>query len=389
MPIKSYTGLPGHGKTSLMVEDLLAESKKAERALFAAGIDGLQPGIATILKDPRDWNAVKPGMICTCHDTEDSTACDSHVVPNGSLIFVDEAWKWFGHLQNATRQSTPDHVLALAEHRHRGIDFVWTFQQPCQIYPFARGLMADHYHVVRRFGTSFIDVFKWEELNEDVKSGAKREAAQRTTRTLPSEAWKSYKSAELHTIKRRIPLKVMALPVMFVVAAGLLYTAYASMKPAEAAPKRTDKRPEAALAAPAETDDKGSRFDSLADYVAAHQPRIPTMPWSAPVFDKRAVTSDPQLYCVSSGAGEDAMGEWREESCSCMTEQGTPYALSRNECRMVARRGAPYNPYRDRRRDAREAQQTAQSKESSKAPAGVVLDAAQVTGYGDIGAGES
>src|SRR5690606_6192513 len=129
----------GHGKTSLMVEHLLKEAKaKDPRPLVAYGIDGLKPGLATVLKDPREWNAVREGETCHCHDTENSEACESHVIPNGALIFVDEAWKWFGHLHNATRQSVPPHVLALAEHRHRGIDFVWTMQSPIQIYPFAR-----------------------------------------------------------------------------------------------------------------------------------------------------------------------------------------------------------------------------------------------------------
>src|SRR5690606_14116981 len=105
-------------------------------------------------------------------------------------------------------------VLDLAEHRHRGLDFVWTTQQPNQLYPFVRGLIGSHAHVVRRFGTKMIDVFKWGELNEDVKSSSKRDLAQRTTRLLPSQAFGAYKSAEVHTIKPRIPMKVLALPAL-------------------------------------------------------------------------------------------------------------------------------------------------------------------------------
>ncbi|KFA32064.1 hypothetical protein KWG_0108740, partial [Xanthomonas vasicola pv. vasculorum NCPPB 1381] len=69
---------------------------------------------------------------------------------------------------------------------HRGLDFVWTTQQPNQLYPFVRGLIGAHTHVVRRFGTKMIDVFRWGELNEEIKSSAKRDLAQRTTRLLPS-----------------------------------------------------------------------------------------------------------------------------------------------------------------------------------------------------------
>lgn len=74
-----------------------------------------------------------------------------------------------------------------------------------QLYPFARPLIADHFHCVRRYGTSLVDVYHWEELQDDVKSTTKRENARRTTRMLPGNVFGAYKSAEVHTIKRRIP----------------------------------------------------------------------------------------------------------------------------------------------------------------------------------------
>jgi hypothetical protein len=361
VPIDSFTGLPGNGKTALMVEDLIEQSKKGERPIFAAGIDGLAPGLATVLPDPVKWNAVKPGERCTCHDTEDSQACDAHVVPNGALIYVDEAWKWFGHLHNATHQKTPEHVLQLAEHRHRGIDFKWTFQQPNQIYPFARGLMAEHHHVVRRFGTKFIDVFTWSELNEDVKSAAKREAAQRKTRMLPSHVFDQYKSAEVHTIKRRIPLKVLALPLIAVVAVVLAFLAVDALRPenmtASLGVKSEQSQPNSKSGEPGDapaggdSDAKPPRYKNAFEYAQAHLPRLGMMPWTAPIYDERGVTADPQLYCMSSREGQVDDGEWKGYTCTCLTEQGTAYQLSAGECRNMARYGPPHNPYKERRED--------------------------------------
>ena len=355
MPIKSYTGLPGNGKTALMMEDLINEAKKGERPLFAGGIDGLQPGLATVLHDPRQWNAVKPGERCSCHDTEDSSACDAHVIPNGSLIYIDEAWKWFGHLHNATMQKTPEHVLGLAEHRHRGIDFVWTFQQPNQIYPFARGLMGEHIHVVRRFGTKMIDVFSWSELNEDVKSTAKRENAQRTTRLLPSHVFDAYKSAEIHTIKARVPWKVWAIPFLLVAFILLGWYAVNALRPENMAGELGIKGPNAAQAASApavpaagEGERRKPLYANATEYARAHLPRQAAAPWSAPVYDQRGVTADPQLFCMSSREGEGGDGEWRDFSCTCLTEQGTAYYISDGECRTLARSGPAYNPYKER-----------------------------------------
>lgn len=69
------------------------------------------------------------------------------------------------------------------------------------------------------------------------------------------------------------------------------------------------------------------------------------MPWTAPAYDQREVTADPERYCMSSLTGRDAAGRMQEASCSCFTEQGTRYELDQPQCRTVARHGAPYHPY--------------------------------------------
>ncbi len=339
MPIELFTGQPGNGKTALMMERLLKEAKEGSRPLFAAGIDGLQPGLATVLEDPRTWN--------------DLDQNGERIVPDGALIFVDEAWKWFGHLHDATRQSTPKHVLDLAEHRHRGLDFVWTIQQPNQLYPFVRGLIGSHAHVVRRFGTKFIDVFRWGELQEDVKSSGKRELAQRTTRMLPSGSFGSYKSAEVHTIKARLPLKLMLLPVIVAAGVFLAWSGWSRLTKDGPAPATGTAGGQSAVAdAPrlsgsAASSREEPRWRSTVEYAKDHLPRIATMPWTAPIFDERQVRSDPLLVCMSSADGLDGNGERVKGSCTCVTEQSTAYDISEPECRTLARYGPVYNPYRE------------------------------------------
>lgn len=392
MPISVYTGKPGNGKTALMMEHLLEVAEKAERPIYAAGIDGLRPGVATVLSDPTKWNAVDPNSTGTCECTAGAPG-HAHVVPDGAIIFVDEAWKWFGHLHDASRQATPAHVLQLAEHRHRGIDFVWTTQGPNQLYPFVRNLIADHTHVVRRFGTEFIDVFKWEELNEDIKSGAKRDNALRSTRKLPEKVFGSYKSAEVHTIKRNIPWRVVALPVLLVAAVLCGWLAFVKLRPSAMAEAIAAQGPDAALAAPGLADLGPSRdrtprrAATVEEYVAMHQPRIATMPHSAPVFDERKAGADPQLYCMHSHAGIDGDGNYAgNDSCRCLTEQGTLYLLDMAQCAYVARWGAPYNPYRERQQEQRTVgYEQAQADAPRGLPVGVPGDAgigAQPAAYG-------
>ncbi|EKT4090993.1 hypothetical protein ACS0OQ_11115 [Stenotrophomonas riyadhensis] len=87
-------------------------------------------------------------------------------------------------------------------------------------------------------------------------------------------------------------------------------------------------------------------YATVAEYATAHLPRIGTMPWTAPIYDQRAVTSDPQLYCIASGEGLDGNGQHTAATCTCLTEQGTRYELSQPECRTLARNGPVYNPYK-------------------------------------------
>lgn len=388
MPIELITGLPGTGKTAMLVERIMMEgAKKNARPLVAMGINGLQPGLCEVLDDPKKWSEItdREQGPCRCpliggDMVNGEFPPHTHRIPHGALIFVDEAWKWFGHLHDASRQATPRHVLDLAEHRHMGVDFVWTSQGPNQIYPFARALVQAHTHAVRRFGTQFIDLFKWEELNEDVKSVSKRENAQRTTRTIPKESFGRYTSAQEHTIKASVPWKVWALPFILLAAILCGWLAYAKLKSFSSAGQGTEAGADGLPAAPPSASGVASNRaergepETAAEYAARHMPRFATMPHTAPVFDDRSVTADPLLICTSTDGGYTAQDEYRGPECQCMSEQGTRYQISDAQCREVARWGQPYNPYRARS-EAAESQpvQTVQPQPvaAARAPVGM------------------
>ncbi|ALR08749.2 hypothetical protein XFFB_05405 [Xylella fastidiosa] len=359
MPIHVITALPGGGKTAILVEMLEAEAKRAARPIFAAGIDGLQPGLATVLDDPSQWNA--------------RDASGSYVVPDGSIIFVDEAWKWFGRQygMGGLRQITPDHVLALAEHRHRGLDFVWTTQQAHkQLYSFVHGLIGRHTFIKRRFGTRFLDVWEWDELVENVNSASNRELSRHKVRTLPKHVYSLYKSAEVHTITARIPLRILLIPLCAVLFFVCVWSAWRSLRPSSIGTTLLGQQSpqKAELAEPVGAASRSSggpvgvgqapRWATAVAYARDHLPRFPTMPWTAPVFDGRSLTADPQLICMSGGEGLDAQGKYKGASCTCYTEQGTRYDLLEAECRRIARLGPVYNPYRERVHESSPVQQS-------------------------------
>ena len=404
MPIDLYTGQPGNGKTAHMMVRLLEDAEKVRtgapdaRPVWASGIDGLNvPGVE-LLKDPREWNAVRPGAVCTCDDPEVHEDCTAHVIPNGSVIYVDEAWKHFGHLQDASRAPNPPHVLKLAEHRHRGIDFVWTTQMPNQLFPFARGLIGSHTHVVRRFGTHWVDLFTWGELQEDVKSQAKRELANRKSARLPKHVFDKYKSATLHTIKRKLPFKVMVLPLLVVGAIVIGWIAYQHLKPDSISARLQGKNPDSAQAEPGSPGGgtgKAPIYRTAAEYAAAFTPRIAAAPWTAPAYDGRAVVSKPTAVCMISGRRHEDGSYDADAKCRCLTEQGTRYAMPFPQCRTVVEAGGVYNPFlepaTEQRSDAPAGAGAGQRPAAMAAPAAAPVRgggerAEQVASYGAIGA---
>lgn len=319
MPITVLTGLPGNGKSLRMVSMIQEAAEKGDRPIVVAGLDGLVDGPWTILDDPTKWQ-----------DCED-----------GSLIFVDEAWKWFGHLHDARGAKTPQHVLALAEHRHRGIDFVWTTQAPAQLYPFARQLIAEHTHIVRKAGTGACELYTWPELQDDVKGVASRGRAHRTFWMHPKKLFDMYKSASINTIKPKLPWAKLAIIPGLLLALGfcvwyvLDYFARLDegaqvVEPSAARPVLTQWDDVTVIPQTADL--------RVTDPLAFIRPRIPGLPWTAPAYDDVPMADPPRYWCFISH-------KQPESTCRCVTDQGTTYMLPDALCRVAATEGV-YDPIR-------------------------------------------
>jgi zona occludens toxin len=325
MPIKLFTGLPGSGKSLSAVEILVAEAKKADRRpIYSCGIDGLVEGLAQPLTDPLTWESL----------------------PDGSLIVVDEAQKYFP-TRRMTDPTPP--IRALSEHRHRGFDFVLVTQHPTMLDSYVRKLVSEHVHVIRRFGTKFADRYTWGECVDDLQSENMRSKAQRSIWTYPAKLFSTYRSATLHTVKSRMPKRVWVGLAALVLAVVLIGYTYRHLRPsvvAHASPA-TSQAQGGAAAAPA-SGGNGSvlngapinRFHTPEEYVAYFQPRVPGLPWSSQAFDSRKVAAEPDLYCI------DVEGE----ACRCYTEQMTRYTMDAKLCGLMARNGV-YNPFKRPIRD--------------------------------------
>lgn len=309
MPITLVTGLPGHGKTLYTLARWKPEAEKAGRPVFHNDIPGLNiPGW-------QPWKVEK-----------------WQELPAGSIMVVDEAQFAF---PVTGRGQTPEWVQKLATHRHLGIDLVVITQSPMLLDSFVRRLVDRHFHVIRKFGTSFATVYEFVNgVKEDVAKS--RGDGIRHEFRYPKEVFTWYKSAELHTVKARIPMRVWLLGVLPVMFFALCWLAYKRMNPearqAEmnaavgiANPKGTQGTigPTSGLA----SDGRASAKMTAAEYTAAYTPRLEGLPHTAPIYD--GVTQPQQApypaACIASA-----------KRCQCYSQQSTKLDMPEVLCRKLA-----------------------------------------------------
>lgn len=305
-------GRPGAGKTLYTLQHVEKLRQESKRTVYYNGIVDLTlPWVE--FDDPKRW--------------ED--------LPHGSIIVIDEAWRIFEKLPAGTKP--PDFIANLATHRHKGYDiFLVTQLATKQIHHFVRGLVNYHYHLRRVFGSEKVRVFYWEELG-DPDDWHSRQKAQQSWFAYPPEVFTWYKSAEIHTVQRKIPWKPVA-----TIAAGLIlvpllvYVGYRLIMPEE----------EVAVAAPKGIPapefnrlPKSSPPGGLSD-ARSFKATIPEIPYTVPAFQAAVrVVSTPQV----AGCGLLKIGH--RSRCTCNDQQGNKLKLDHRVCVAYLEQGA-FNPMR-------------------------------------------
>lgn len=311
MPITLVTGLPGHGKTLYTLAKWKPEAEKAGRPVFHNSIPGLSiPGW-------QPWEVEKWSDL-----------------PAGSLFIIDEAQFAF---PVTGRGQTPEWVQKLATHRHLGLDFVVVTQNPMLLDSFVRRLVDRHFHVVRKFGTSFATVYEFVNgVKEDVSKN--RGDGIRHEFRYPREVFTWYKSAELHTVKSRIPARVWMLLVLPVLFFGLVYLVYHRMNPENRQAEidrqfGIDRKASGGSARSEPSQPTGGygrdrrEFMTAAEYASAHTPRLDGLAHTAPIYD--GVTQPQQApypaACIATA-----------KRCQCYSQQATKLDMRDALCRQLA-----------------------------------------------------
>lgn len=379
--IYQWTGQPGHGKT-LHAIDQAIDFRDQGRLVYVCNVRGFDYGKARMLplspEQFRDW---------------------PNAVPEGAVVLVDECYEHEMLSKRSPGSKVPEYVKELAKHRHTGRDFIFVCQSPSkQMDEFVHDLIERHTHVRRRFGLPFahLRIFDRYERNPERAHPLILKRVK-----LPKRPMGLYESTVLDTTERKIPwyypaaiALLVAVVAGFFMVSGRIHERFGAPKPDGIAVAGSGNGAAATVPRPANSKAKEPVYANAADYAVAHLPRFPTMPWTAPVFDHRQITADPELLCMSVGAGLDADGNLQEESCRCVTEQNTAYSISQGECMRIARDGPIYNPYKKPATSPRGPSDRvpATAKDGiDDAPvrlAAATLQAPQIASYGDIAVGK-
>lgn len=192
--INLLTGKPGIGKTAHIVQLLQAEVGK--RLIFVDGIKELK-----IAHEPvphiDEWVRVI---------RRENGADDYEWIgfPPGSLIVIDECQRMFRPRHPS--QKVPDVIAGFETHRHAGLDFWLLTQDATFLDSNVRKLLDFHHHVQESWIGSFM--YTWPKEG-DPKTKASLEVASRKKYKIPKAVFSLYKSAELHTSRKRpVPILV-------------------------------------------------------------------------------------------------------------------------------------------------------------------------------------
>lgn len=255
---------------------------------------------------------------------------DWQAEPDGTIFLIDEAHNDLPI--RSTGSAVPDAVKMLAEHRRRGFDFYLVTQHPQNLDSFVRRLVGPpgwHRHLKRSFGADMVSVLEWPAVNPNCEKDGSGKTGSVTMQAFPKEVYSWYKSASLHTGKKRIPPKVWVLLACVILIPVLIWLAASNLI------DRTQVKPlaqqglagstVASASAPA-----GPSVLTTAQYLEQRTPRIPDFPHTAPAYDevtKPSVAPYPAA-CLTIG-----------KICKCYTQQATILQVAAEVCIQIVKNG--------------------------------------------------
>lgn len=322
--ITLITGMPGCGKSLLMVHEFLRDAQEKGRLIVADGIPDLVI--------PHE---LAPEVEHWTKKIEDRASQDGEKLlftfPQGALVVIDECQRVFRPRRAGS--AVPPEVAAFETHRHQGLDFVLVTQHPGLLDANVRRLVGRHLHV-RDLGILGRKVYEWPEATEPDKY---RSAPVQRGWSLPKSSFSLYKSSSLHIKpKRGIPKGVVALAILVPIIIAMSLYAWSSIQKKIAPPVAVVAPVPAVPGGRVEASVAGPVVDP-AVMLVEFSPAVPGRPETAPAYDAlRVVANMPVVVgCVQLS-----------RRCACQNQQGTDAGLDDMQCKAWLK-NPPFDAYRE------------------------------------------
>jgi len=159
-----------------------------------------------------------------------------------------------------------------------------------------------------------------------------REGSVRHEWSYPKEVFDLYSSAQIHTHKARVPMRVWLVAAAPLVLIALGYVAWDQLTGSESTIAQVQETASEQIVAPvAPAAPAGQQYLTPAAYLAAASPRVDGLAFTAPKYDdiqKPAVAPKP-ASCIQSAS----------KGCRCFTQQSTPLNVPDDLCRQIVQGG--------------------------------------------------
>lgn len=311
-----FTGLPGNGKTLRALQYVAAWAKKEDRPVWFHNIKGLSPELG--------WHAI-PVQVEKING-RDINVPQWWLCPARSIILIDEAQdQGFGV---RPRGVVPVWAQKLETHRHLGLDLVFITQDPKLLDAHDRSLIELHFHVMRTFGMQRATIHEFRPVRDNIKT---RNGSIQHKWIFPKEVFKWYTSAEAHTHKARIPMKVWVLAGIVLALPVLGWFTWANYLDPRRERPGVAKVGEGSLAvSPSSGGVRGGSKRSTSEWLAEQQPRVVGLAYSAPVYDEatKPVEAPYPAACVKMGS-----------RCGCYSQQATKLEVPQSMCEGIVAGG--------------------------------------------------
>ena len=324
------TGTPGAGKSLFTLWKIKKEFRddvdpSEQREIYVNGIPELDYEYfgADELVDPEKW----------------------YELPEGSIVVIDEAQRIFP--QRPPSIPVPNKCRQFETHRHRGFDVFVTTQDATTLDVHLRKLAGRHFHIKRTLGQEVATVYEYDQYQKDPTDHfTKKESVSQAPWKYPKELYEKYKSATLHTVKKRYPLKLFIIPVALLCIFLLGKLAFNTLMEDKEVIEAAGDQVESDSGMPGGILEKMAAFDITA-YISQFKPTVPGLEHSAPVYQKLfKARTFPKPYCIIYQKSHEGP---IDEACMCKTQQGTAYDTADSNCRYWAHNGF-FDPTRDERK---------------------------------------